>query len=812
MTTTVDAGDLFDTNDINARVALTWQQQGCAIVPWAYEVRGARRRKVPAFKGWTNGSALTTEHQVREWFRDHPHYPGIVTGAASQLWVLDLDGPEGLETFRQLLIEHGHVDGRLPEGHLKVKTPSGGWHVYFAWEEGIHNSVRALGPGVDVRGEGGYVAAPGAKVLGGRYEVLNNELYWPLLPAPAWLVELVRSRPASRDWEALGGSPVTTAEELAAAAPGEQEHALFRYLGAQHRRGVAPAAALEAAWDVVRTWPLGDPDDPWTYEDVQAKVRHTWAREEFFGVAAPELAPEHRSFIQRYRENAELALGNAFVVEEPTVPPSPEVQAEAEHRATLVLGTLPEGNHDRANGRALALFAEDRLRILAGTKDDWLVWTGKRWEPDDRFGRFALVEQLGVALLQQATNAVDEERQVLVKRSQRLMMVGGRDAALNYARDLLAITRDELDPDHDVLNCRNGLLDLRTGRLRPARPEDLVTKLVDLDYRPDRTDPVWERVLAELLTEDDAAWLQKWFGYCLTGDTSEKAICCLHGPPDSGKSTISESFRLTLGDTAAGGYSQTWESEVFEARSAVNKAEKVSGLDNARLVVGSELAEGVRMNSAFVKAITGGEAIGGRALFKKSGSYKPRLKLMMHTNHIPRSGDVALQKRLRFVYLDRQLTHDEKDPAVIKHLQGPGPEEQRAREAILAWAVEGCLRWRREGLGMPARQEEELARFRRESDHVVEFVEDALVTGSEDPAEWPDKAALRAAYEGWCHEQGYTPVRPMTLKQGLENQGLEFARTVRGGAQAQLWQGVKIVWRTDLATLSERAATVGDEV
>src|SRR5690606_13475797 len=156
--------------------------------------------------------------------------------------------------------------------------------------------------------------------------------------------------------------------------------------------------------------------------------------------------------------------------------------------------------------------------------DDWLVWDGRRRVPDETFQRFGVVEQLAVVLLQQATSAVDEERQVLVKRSQRLMMVGGRDAALNYARDLLAVTQEQLDPDQYALNCLNGLLDLRTGELRPARPEDLVTKLVRVSYVPGATDPIWERVLTELLDPGDRSWLQKFLGYCLTGDVGEKAI------------------------------------------------------------------------------------------------------------------------------------------------------------------------------------------------------------------------------------------------------------------------------------------------
>lgn len=776
-------------NERNRSIAQTWADLGCEVVPWHYD----GRRKKPAIKDWQRGAAFRTSEDCAEWWFSHSSdFPGIVTGPTSGVWVLDLDGDVGIASAKALVEAHGPI----PPEALRVQTPSGGWHYYFAWHDGIKNTASKVAPGVDVRGRGGYAAAPGAVVGPGRAYSAPQRLDWPPPPAPTWLVGLVleASRVSGREWDGAYHGDASSAAALATAPPGQQDDALFAYLSAQHRRGVSAHVARDTAWEVVQHWTLSRPGDPWTFKHVQDKVDYIWSRVEYAGIAA--LAPEHQEFVDLAAVDAARALGYTVELPSPPVPPSVEVQQEAEHRATLVLGTLPEGNHDRANARALALFAERSLRVLG--KDIWLVWNGQRWELDEKFKRFSIVEQLAVALLQQATGAVDEERQALIKRSQRLMMVGGRDAALNYARDLLAVTQDELDPDHHVLNCRNGLLDLRTGELRPAEPEDLVTKLVDVDYDPEAKDDVWERVLRELLAEGDRDWLQKWFGYCLTGDTSEKAICCLHGPADSGKSTLMETFRLILGDVQAGGYSTSWEEDVFLSRAQVNRQEKVAGLQNARVVVGSELPEGAHMAAAFVKSITGTEAIASRALYQASTTVTPRLKLTMHTNHLLRTSDQALQKRLRFVYLDRALTHEEKDPRLKKHLE----DDPGARRAVLAWAVEGCLRWRMEGLGMPARQEEELAQFRRSSDHLVEFVEEALVA-TDERARWPTRAQLRGVYDAWCQEAGYQPVKPATFKDGLERQGLVFDRA----GNERRWHGVAVSWEPDLSQLSSYVTT-----
>lgn len=323
MTTTVDAAELLNGPDTNCRVAQVWASLGCTIVPWRYQTDGARRRKKPSIKGWTRGAAFTTPAQCVAWWQDHAlDYPGIVTGPRSGVWVLDLDGEAAVARMKELVAEHGPI----PPEVLRVRTPSGAnrWHYYFAWEDGIRNSQSRLGPGIDIRGEGGYVAAPGSITLAGKYEQPDHPPVWQ--PAPAWLLKLVRELPPmTREWDADIGELDST-EQLAVVKPGYQDEALFSYLAAQHRRGAPANEARDAAWLAMQGWEQGNPSDPWTLEDVQEKVESIWRREEFRGVIAP-VEPWMKDFVARYRANPEVALGNSFVVEEPVVPASPEVQA-----------------------------------------------------------------------------------------------------------------------------------------------------------------------------------------------------------------------------------------------------------------------------------------------------------------------------------------------------------------------------------------------------------------------------------------------------------------------------------------------------
>lgn len=122
-------------------------------------------KKVPALKDWTN-VATTSIDQVREWWTGPYKDCGvcIVTGEASGLYVLDVDvadGKQGAATLKALLAKRGVA--KMPETYT-VRTPSGGLHFYFKYPKDgrvIRNDAGSkLGPGLDIRGEGGQVVAP----------------------------------------------------------------------------------------------------------------------------------------------------------------------------------------------------------------------------------------------------------------------------------------------------------------------------------------------------------------------------------------------------------------------------------------------------------------------------------------------------------------------------------------------------------------------------------------------------------------------------------------------------------------------------
>lgn len=176
---------MTDPPATNLDHALAYARRGWRVVPVP------AGRKVPTITAWQR-EGTTDEARIRHWWTQAPdHGIGIVCGAASGLWVLDVDvadGKAGDETLAELVDAYG----ALPDTYTVV-TGSGGLHIYFAWDgTPIRNSASGkLGLGLDVRGEGGFVVAPPSlHASGNRYEV-EHSAPDHLATAPAWLVGML---------------------------------------------------------------------------------------------------------------------------------------------------------------------------------------------------------------------------------------------------------------------------------------------------------------------------------------------------------------------------------------------------------------------------------------------------------------------------------------------------------------------------------------------------------------------------------------------------------------------------------------------
>jgi putative DNA primase/helicase len=227
----------------------------------------------PAFAEWPERATLDAD-LIREWWTGNFSRcgVGIATGPESGTWVLDIDvkDADGFATLRDLTQRHGGTVDAFTRT-MTVRTPSGGAHVYFAWDEasgaegGVRNSSKQLAPGLDVRGIRGYVRAPEV----GAYRLIERDgrKITTLASAPEWLIPLCKKRRNAsaepmtnadvRARMGAGGArwakyeAAESVRKLARSAPGSRNDMLNR---TAFRLGTLAALYGEPSEDAARAW------------------------------------------------------------------------------------------------------------------------------------------------------------------------------------------------------------------------------------------------------------------------------------------------------------------------------------------------------------------------------------------------------------------------------------------------------------------------------------------------------------------------------------------------------------------------------
>ena len=148
-------------------IALVLGEQGFSIFPVK-----ENSKTPPLVKNWPERATSNIE-QIKEWWTKYPHANiGIATGG--NLLVIDLDkhgGNNGIVALSEWI----KANGKLPKTYV-VETPSGGRHLYYRTEQDVYNKTSLLfnGSGIDIRGKGGYVIAPGSVVNSKPYIIKND--------------------------------------------------------------------------------------------------------------------------------------------------------------------------------------------------------------------------------------------------------------------------------------------------------------------------------------------------------------------------------------------------------------------------------------------------------------------------------------------------------------------------------------------------------------------------------------------------------------------------------------------------------------
>lgn len=241
------------------------------------------------------------------------------------------------------------------------------------------------------------------------------------------------------------------------------------------------------------------------------------------------------------------------------------------------------------------------------------------------------------------------------------------------------------------------------------------------------------------------AYLQLMVGYCLTGVTSEHALFFLYGTGANGKSVFVNVLTTILGDYAANAPMDTF----MEARTDRHPTD-LAGLRGARFVSSIETEQGRRWNESKVKAITGGDKVSARFMRQDFFEYVPQFKLVIAGNHKPsiRNVDEAMKRRLHLIPFTVTIPPERRDGRLTEKLL-------KERDGILAWAVEGCSLWQRQGLKPPASVVSATEEYFEAEDALGQWIEERCLLAkthregvSELFADWREWAERAGEYVG----------------------------------------------------------------
>jgi len=713
------------------------------------------RKKKPRGPWEQYQAARPTPGEIDTWERElSNHEVAGVCGAVSGVVGLDIDTPDGQQEAEQRGLP------RTPS----VKTGKGR-HYYFKHPGvEVHNFAKGRGgkekfPGIDFRGDGGYVVGPGSV-----HEDTGTLYSWEISPdesdfaeMPSWLLEYVTD---TKKNERKGTTTTRTDEKT------YQDTTRYdKYV----------QAALDGERDKVRSAHEGERNDTLNRAafSIGQLVAGGFLTEENATAELTAAGLETGLATDEVRSTVRSGL-NAGMKEPRTIPDATERnEYHGGNGNTATWRTTDLGNSER-----LVYHYGKKLRYNH-TRKCWLFWDGTRWATDESGKAEALAKKTARGILNEAKQFKGEAYGEILKwaaQSENATRITGMMKLATSDRTI-AVTQAELDCNGWLLNLKNGTYDLQSGSFRQHEQADLLTRVSPVAYDPAAECPTWLAFLNRVFDENTEVifFIQQALGYSLTADTTEQCFFMLWGSGRNGKSTLMNLVQWLLGD-----YAQTTRFETLLTKRTDTVGDDLAPLDGARLVCALEGEYGRTLAESLVKQLTGGDPIAARFLYGNYFNFVPRFKLWLATNHRPniRGTDLAIWRRVKLIPFTVTIPEDEVDVHLSDKLKAEG-------SGILNWLLAGVESWQERGLITPDTINAATAEYRAEMDILSDWMNECCEIG---PQHRDYFSALRESYMSWCTENKEREISKTAFKGALTERGFD---TTRGTGNKVVVRGIR---------------------
>ena len=687
--------------------ALEYAHRGWSVIPIK------PRSKTPLLDTWKEfQERIATDDEIHEWFRNWPDANiAIITGNISGLVVLDVDGDAGRASM------NGKTLSVSPQA-----TTARGYHHFFKHPGGSVPTKAGLLPGIDIRGDGGYVvAAPSIHESGHEYS-------WAISPdedladLPEWLRNALENGQQRQK--------VDTAAVLAGVPEGQRDIELFRLACKLRAADVPYDTALllveQAASACKPPFPLN-----------QAKIKVD-------------------SAYSRYKPGTSAIITNPDLIEQ------------------WLKTNDPTGIHLTDTGNAQIFGMQYGEDVIYCKQIGWFTWDGQRWCRDDTGAVNRLAKQTILDCYASLAGIVDPDFRKLVfkhlQKSESYKSITNM-LALAASEPGISVSVGQLDQDQWLFNVLNGTLNLKTRKLQEHYRGNHITRLAPVNYDQQAQCRKFEQFLTEIFqgNRELIRFVQQYFGYSLTGSTEEQCLAILYGTGANGKSTLSKTIQRILGD-----YASQSPIEAFLIKNGSQIPNDIARLHAARAVFAAESEEGQRLAESLVKQLTGGDLISARFLHHEFFEFEPRFKLILSTNHKPtiRGTDQAIWRRIRLVPFNVSIPPERQDKGLPDALW-------QERDGIFAWMVRGLEDWLKNGLITAPEVTDATQDYREEQDAIGQFLDDCVYKTCISAL---GASRLYGVYTWWAKRNGEFVLNQRRFGQAMSERGYKRQRG-KGGVQ-----------------------------
>ncbi|NKJ45641.1 hypothetical protein CIC12_02540 [Burkholderia sp. SG-MS1] len=708
--------------------------------------------KHPFISNWQH-KATRDADTIRQWFRKHPHANIACHVGKSGLAVIDVDPRNGGEaSFEQLQREHGPI-----ASEMESLTGGGGKHFFFRAPVDAHLPAK-LADGIDLQRGDKYVVLPPSLHASGKFYAWASgkgiDGRCMLEDLPGWCAK----GPRLKVVKAVADDGLDDDDEF-----GPELRAI------NMRRAEDQERDLPRVKSALKVIPA---DDRETWLKVGA------ALEEDFGEDGRELWDEWAQTSTKYDGGDQERTWSGFASRPGGVTIATIFRLAKEHgwkeaRAEVTSNvTGPDTGGDVSNGRRFAANYRGGM-LYVYSERAWFKWRGGRWARCELGEELQAAKAVADQMLRHTGTAFSNDPTDSNRRAyQQALSVHRSMARLNAMLEAAAAEPEmsianisRMDARPEMLCVENGDVDLRTSELLAPDPTRLMSRQARASYVLNATCDRWLRFLRDISDGDSDVeeFLQRFFGYALTGYVSEEKMLYVWGPGGNGKSILANVIFGVFGE-----YAVTVGHELLikkqndsEARHLINR------LPGARVAFANEVPKGATFNGQRLKEITSHDPIAAREHHGKYYSFNPTHTMVLRGNYHLAAHDTDDGFWARIILLELKRRFRGVSGVEVKDLHEVILAKER--DGVLMWLIEGARKYLKDrDLRVPSAMVSAVNQYRSESDVLGLWFEEECEMAS---GEREEASMAFARYERYMRASNLKPQARPAFTREMKSRG-----------------------------------------